>query len=78
MKKSLLTNWVYYLPAGHLVDWNECKQPDCMKDAEIERRIPDILAGARLLQDPAFTFERAGRSHIEKFKAAGYDGCGLG
>jgi hypothetical protein len=58
--------------------WFECVQPDCMKDAEIERRIPDILAGARLLRDPAFTFERAGRLHIEKFKAAGYDGCGLG
>ena len=57
--------------------WIDCKQPDCMKDAEIERRIPDILAGARLLQDLTFTYERTGRLHIEKWKASGRDGCGL-
>ena len=53
--------------------WNECVQPDCMADAAIQRRIPDIVAGARLLLERRLSFPEACQLHIDKLKSAGYD-----
>jgi hypothetical protein len=49
--------------------WIACEQVRCMEDANVVKRIPGILAGARLLLDPTFTYERAMQLHIEKRKA---------
>jgi hypothetical protein len=53
--------------------WFECRQPDCMADAAIQQRIPDIVAGARLLLEKRPSFKEACRLHIEKLTAAGYN-----
>jgi hypothetical protein len=53
--------------------WNECRQPDCMADKAIRRRIPDIMAGAQLLLEQRLSFPEACRLHIDKLAAAGYD-----
>jgi hypothetical protein len=53
--------------------WMAEQQVCCMEDANVVKRIPDLIAGARLLLDPSFTYERAGELHIEKLKALGRD-----
>jgi hypothetical protein len=53
--------------------WNDGVQPDCMTDPAIERRLPDILAGARLLLGQGLSFEEACRLHIAKLRASGHD-----
>ena len=58
--------------------WNECRQPDCMKDEAIRPRIPDIVAGARLLLENRLSFSEACGLHIEKLRAAGYNVAGFG
>jgi hypothetical protein len=49
--------------------WFDGAQPDCMSDEAINRRIPDILSGARLLLAYGFDFKETCVLHIQKLKA---------
>lgn len=53
--------------------WLAGQQVVCMEDANILKRMPDIVAGARLLLDRSLTFEQACALHVSKLKAAGRD-----
>lgn len=53
--------------------WIEERQVVCMEDQNIRKRIPDIIAGARLLLEGSLTFEQACRLHVDKLKTAGRD-----
>ena len=73
---SALPDCPHYPAAAHrdsecMRRWNDGVQPDCMSDRAIEARIPDILAGARLLLGWELSFEEACQLHIEKLRAAG-------
>lgn len=58
--------------------WFENRQPDCMSDAAIERRMPDIVAGARLLLEKRLGFKEACRLHMDKLRAAGHNPAEFG
>ncbi|MEZ4865865.1 MAG: hypothetical protein R3C14_31415 [Caldilineaceae bacterium] len=53
--------------------WVEERQVICMEDPNLRQRIPDIIAGARLLLAKTLTFDQACRLHVDKLKAAGRD-----
>ncbi len=55
--------------------WMADQQVRCMEDANLEKRIPDLIQGATRLLDPSFTYEQAGRLHIEMLKALGRLHC---
>jgi ADP-heptose:LPS heptosyltransferase len=55
--------------------WMADQQVRCMEDANVEKRIPDLIQGAKRLLDPSFTYEQAGRLHIEKLKTLGRLHC---
>lgn len=51
--------------------WFDETQPDCMSDAAILQRVPDIVAGARYLLE-GHSFAEACQLHIQKLKAGGF------
>jgi hypothetical protein len=51
--------------------WEEEAQPDCISDAALTQRIPDIVKGARLLLKRQLSFADACRLHIQKLQMAG-------
>ena len=53
--------------------WQAETQPDCMADPAIAQRIPDVVAGARLLLNRQLSFADACQLHIAKLRTAGYN-----
>jgi hypothetical protein len=45
----------------------------CMRPERLERRIPDVVEGARLLMDPAFTFQQALERYSSDARRLGLD-----
>lgn len=46
----------------------ENKKANCVSDQVIEKEIPDIIKGAKLLLDKKFTYQKALRLHLQKIK----------
>jgi hypothetical protein len=53
--------------------WLAEQQVVCMEDHNVLRRVPDIVAGARLLLGGSLTFEQACALHVSKLKSAKRD-----
>lgn len=73
---SALPNCPNYPASAHrdslcMQRWEAEAQPDCMADVAITARIPDIVAGARLLFERKLSFADACRLHIAKLQRAG-------
>jgi hypothetical protein len=72
---SVLPSCGYYPSQENTTDGcgkrlNEDKKMICSEDKQVERKIPEIIKGTKLLLDDNFTYKKAIDLHLEKIKQA--------